>query len=200
MLSLLYACTLHKPLPYDVNHTLYFKLLRPASTHSFIKDASQVAGLVGQKRSWLQYYRVGPKLENLPCSNTSVGNILPWKKKRIIMNVHKIRITLQTGLRLFWPMWPHQCSADTGADTWKKRALYHMSGWLTLAEQVQTHYHARVLKNTCKQVTGFAQRLKSIMATPLNSAQQLHNQTDQVWGQVKPDWSYQNQNHVILKN
>ena len=30
--------------------------------------------------------------------------------------------------------------------TWKKQALYHMPGWLTLAEQVQTPYHARVLK------------------------------------------------------
>ena len=28
----------------------------------------------------------------------------------------------------------------TGADTWKKQALYHMPGWLTLAEQVQTPY------------------------------------------------------------
>ena len=27
---------------------------------------------------------------------------------------------------------PHQCSTDTGADTWQKQALYHMPGWLTL--------------------------------------------------------------------
>ena len=26
-----------------------------------------------------------------------------------------------------------------------------MPGWLTFAEQVQTPYHTRVLKNTCKQ-------------------------------------------------
>ena len=29
---------------------------------------------------------------------------------------------------------PHQCSADTGADTWQKQALYHMPGWLTLTK------------------------------------------------------------------
>ena len=34
-------------------------------------------------------------------------------------------------------------SADTGADTWKKQGSYHMP----LAEQVQTPYHPRVLKN-----------------------------------------------------
>ena len=38
----------------------------------------------------------------------------------------------------------------------KKQALYHMPGWLTLAEQVQTPCHAKVLKNTCKQVMSFA--------------------------------------------
>ena len=45
---------------------------------------------------------------------------------------------------------PHQCSADTGADTWRKQALCYMPVWPTLAEQVQIPYHARlrVLKNT----------------------------------------------------
>ena len=41
-------------------------------------------------------------------------------------------------VRCFGLRGPRQCSADTGADTWKKQALYHMPGWLTLAEQVQT--------------------------------------------------------------
>ena len=44
-----------------------------------------------------------------------------------------------------------------------------MPGWLTLAEQVQTPYRAKVLKNTCKMVMSFAQRLKR-MATPVRSA------------------------------
>ena len=33
---------------------------------------------------------------------------------------------------LFGLFWPHQCSADNGADTRKKQALYHMPGWPTL--------------------------------------------------------------------
>ena len=37
-----------------------------------------------------------------------------------------------------------------------EQASYHMPGWLTLAEQVQIPYHARVLKNTCKQMMSFA--------------------------------------------
>ena len=49
-------------------------------------------------------------------------------------------------------------TADTRADTSKEQAFYHMPGWLTIAEHMQTHYHARVLKNTCKQVLSFAQR------------------------------------------
>ena len=44
----------------------------------------------------------------------------------------------------------------------KNHAFYHMPGWLILAGQVQTPYHARVLKNACKQVMSFAQRLKSM--------------------------------------
>ena len=47
-----------------------------------------------------------------------------------------------------------------------------MPGWLTLAEHVHTPYHARVLKNTRRQVMSFVQRLKSV-ATPVKSAQQL---------------------------
>ena len=39
--------------------------------------------------------------------------------------------------------------ADTGADTWKKKALNHRPEWLTFAQQVQTPYHVRVHKNTC---------------------------------------------------
>ena len=64
-------------------------------------------------------------------------------------------------------------------DTWQEQALHHMPGWLTLAEQVQTPYQTRVLKNTCKQVMSFAPGLNS-MTTPVQSAQQLGSQTDQV--------------------
>ena len=65
--------------------------------------------------------------------------------------------------------WPHQCSADTGTDTWKKQALYHMPGWLTFAEQVQTLCRAKGLKSTCKQVMSLARRLKRV-AIPVKSA------------------------------
>ena len=57
----------------------------------------------------------------------------------------------------FGPCGLPQCSADSGADTSKKQALYHIPGWLTLTEQVQTPYHARVLK------------------TPVNRQWALHN-------------------------
>ena len=51
-------------------------------------------------------------------------------------------------------------------------------------KQVQPPCHARVLKNTCKQVMSFAPRLNS-MTTPVKSAQQFGSQTDQVWRQIK---------------
>ena len=54
-----------------------------------------------------------------------------------------------------------------------------MRQWPTLAEKVQTPYNTRVLKNTSKQVMSFGQRLRSI-ATPVQSAQHLDSQTDQV--------------------
>ena len=64
----------------------------------------------------------------------------------------------------------HQCNADTGADTWKKQALYHMPGLLTLAEQVQISSTRQSAEKHlyCEQVISFAQRLKS-MATPVKS-------------------------------
>ena len=99
---------------------------------------------------------------------------------------------LQTGLPLFQPIWASsvQCRHWT-AGTRKKQALYRMAGWLTLAEQVQTPYHARVIKNTCKQMICFAQTWRKSVATPVKGAQQLGNQTEQVWRQIKPGGSYQ---------
>ena len=66
----------------------------------------------------------------------------------------------------------------------EKASFNHMPVWLTLAQQVQTPYHARVLKNTCKQVMSFVQRLKS-MANPVQSAQcSTGSQTDQYKGKL----------------
>ena len=44
-------------------------------------------------------------------------------------------------------------------------------------------------QTTCEQAMSFASGLKSV-ATPVQSAQQLGSQTDQVWRQIKPGWSY----------
>ena len=61
---------------------------------------------------------------------------------------------LQTGhsVSAYVSMWasPVQCKYI------EKQALYHMPEWLTLAEQMQTPCHARVLKNFSKRVMSFA--------------------------------------------
>ena len=52
-------------------------------------------------------------------------------------------------LRCFGLCGPHQCSADTGADTWKRQAFYHMPGWPILAEQVQTRLQLHICPFFC---------------------------------------------------
>ena len=55
-----------------------------------------------------------------------------------------------------------------------------MPGWVAnTCRKVQAPYHARVLKNTCKQVMSFAQKLES-MVTPMKSAEQFGSHTNQV--------------------
>ena len=69
-------------------------------------------------------------------------------------------------------------SADIGADTLKKQGSYHKPVWLTLAEHVQTPHHARVPPKHLE--TGKELCTMASMATPVQSAQQLGSQTDQV--------------------
>ena len=72
-----------------------------------------------------------------------------------------------------------------------EKASFIPHSWVTdtyVTEHVQPPCHARVLKNTRKQVMSFAPRLNS-MTSPVKSAQQFGSQTDQVWRQIKPDWA-----------
>ena len=53
------------------------------------------------------------------------GRALTNKVKDLLVDEEK---ACRQGCLCFGLCGPHQCCADTGADTWQKQALYHMPG------------------------------------------------------------------------
>ena len=98
-----------------------------------------------------------------------------WRQLILCVQVQMLKIwkynfkeyDCRQGCLCFGICGPHQCSADSGKDTCTKQALYHMPGWLTLAEQVQAPYHARVLKTPVRPCAFFSMFLVTFFSPNL---------------------------------
>ena len=71
--------------------------------------------------------------KSLDTSVRESGDLYPAIKSKPAC-LHRHGANCRQGCLCFGLCGPHQCSADTGADTWQKQALYHMPGWLTLTK------------------------------------------------------------------
>ena len=77
-------------------------------------------------------------------------------------------VWLPTGLPLFRHMWASSMQCRHWSRHMDKQPLYHMPGWLTLAEQVQAPHHAWVLKSTCKQKNELCTKAWQLQCRALN--------------------------------